>query len=298
MSCDPVEGIPKDTAMRRMIASLLTIVVTTWVVLALALYIFQPHFVYFPYKGLEATPADVGLPFESVAMNAGDGVRLHGWFLPAAEARGAVLYLHGNGGNISHRLLPLEVLNALGLAVLILDYRGYGESQGRPSESGTYLDAEAGWRYLTTERRIDAGAVVLYGESLGGAVATWLATRVRPAALILESAFTSVRDMASTHYPIFPAGLMLRIHYPTLERIPKVACPVLVIHSPEDEIVPFEQGQRLFRAAATEKQFLKRSGGHNDAFIVGGEQLRAGLNRFLSKVLRDARGADPHPIGP
>ncbi len=280
--------------MLRVIASLLTVLVTSWAVLALALYVFQPRFVYFPYRGLEATPARAGLPFESIAVNAEDGVTLHGWFLPVAGSRATVLYLHGNGGNISHRLLPLQILHGLGLAVFIFDYRGYGQSQGEPSEDGTYLDANAAWHYLTTERRIDPNAVVLYGESLGGAVATWLATRVRPAGLILESAFTSLRDMAATHYPLFPGGL-LRIHYPTLARIRQVACPVLVIHSPEDEVVPFEQGRRLFRAVATNKQFLERAGGHNDAYIVGGEQLRAGLNHFLEDVLGRRWLPDPSP---
>lgn len=272
--------------MPRVIGSLLVVLATTWVVLAVALYVFQPHFVYFPSRALAATPSQVGLPFESITIDTEDRVALNGWFVPAPDPRGVVLYLHGNGGNISHRLLPLEVLHSLAVSVLIIDYRGYGESHGRPSERGTYLDAAAAWHYLTTERGFEAHAVVLYGESLGGAVATWLATEVRPAALILESSFTSLRDMAAMHYPIFPASL-LRIHYPTLERIPKVACPVLVIHSSKDEIVPFEQGRLLFQAVTTEKQFIERVGGHNDTYVVDRQLLRSGLDGFLSRALAE-----------
>jgi uncharacterized protein len=255
-----------------------------WACLVAAMSLFQPSFVFFPSREIMATPTQAGLVYEPIEIRAEDGVRLSGWYVPAAEARSTVLFLHGNAGNISHRLMALHSLHGLGLAVLILDYRGYGESSGSPSEEGTYRDALAAWDYLTTTRGIAADRVVLFGESLGGAVATWLATRERPAGLVLESTFTTMRELAGHVYPFFPARLLLRTDYPTIERLSRVRCPVLVIHSRDDEIVPFEHGERLFAAAPGHKQFVKRQGGHNDAFLAGRAVLVAGIERFITSI--------------
>ncbi|MGQ0594169.1 MAG: alpha/beta hydrolase [Gammaproteobacteria bacterium] len=270
--------------MRDILLSALVAAFAVWAIVVAAMSVFQPSFIFFPSREIMATPAQAGLVYEPIEIRARDGVRLSGWYIPAAEARLTVLFLHGNAGNISHRLMALHALHGLGLAVLILDYRGYGESSGSPSEEGTYRDALAGWEYLTTTLDIAADRVVLFGESLGGAVATWIATREHPAGLILESTFTTMHELAGRFYPYFPARLLLRVEYPTLERLPRVRCPVLVIHSPDDEIVPYEHGERLFAAAPGRKQFVKRQGGHNDAFLAGTELLVAGIERFITRI--------------
>jgi fermentation-respiration switch protein FrsA (DUF1100 family) len=274
--------------MRETLLSALVAAVSVWALLVTAMFFFQSSLVFFPSREIVATPDQAGLYYEPVEIHTRDGVRLKAWYVPATEARATVLFLHGNAGNISHRLMALQALHGLGLAVLILDYRGYGESAGSPSEHGTYRDALAAWEYLTTTRGATADRVVLYGESLGGAVAAWLATRETPAGLILESSFTSLRELAERFYPFFPSPL-LRMHYPTLERLARVRCPVLVAHSQDDEIVPYEHGRRLFAAAPGTKQFVERQGGHNDAFVTGTEVLVAGIDRFIAGIADPAR---------
>ena len=274
--------------MQNLLVTFFTIVVITWLLLTFALYVFQPNFIYFPTKELVATPKQIGLVYESVHLSTGDGARIHGWYVPAGKARATVLYLHGNGGNISHRLAALQAFHALALNSLIIDYHGYGLSEGDPSEDATYQDAEAAWEHLTRTRRLAPEEIIVFGESLGGAVAVWLTTRYRPAAVILESPFTSLRDLAKRYYPFAPVDLLLRLYYPTLERIAKVACPILIVHSRDDEIVPFEHGERLYKAITARKMFLERTGGHNDAFGADVNHYMPALGRFITGVLAPA----------
>ena len=173
----------------------------------------------------------------------------------------------------------------LGYNTLIIDYRGYGESSGTPSEQGTYRDAQAAWQYLTEERNIPATRIVLLGESLGGAVATWLAAREKPALLLLASAFTSIADMGAAIYPFLPTHLLSRFEYNTQEYLRSVTCPVFVAHSPQDEIVPFAQGQALYAAAPEPKQFLELQGGHNNGFIYMREEWVSALGEFMRRNL-------------
>lgn len=271
--------------LRRMITSLLFIILGVFLGLSLLLYLFQERYVYFPDRTLVATPANIRLPFEEVYLQTQDRVHLHGWFIPAPDARLTLLFLHGNAGNISHRLDSLQVFHELGLNVFIFDYRGYGNSTGRPSERGTYRDAEAAWRYLTQTRAIPAPRIVLFGRSLGGAVAVWLAGRTRPAALILESTFTSIRDMAGRFYPYLPVSLLTRIRYPTIHRMGALHLPVLIVHSSDDDIIPYAMARRLFDAAPAAKSFLTLHGGHNDGFLSSGDRYREGLAEFLRRYV-------------
>ncbi|MGH8584227.1 MAG: alpha/beta hydrolase [Gammaproteobacteria bacterium] len=269
---------------RARVLSVATALAVLWLAAAGLLYLFQEQMVFIPARRLVATPQALGLRYEDVRIEAGDeGISLHGWYVPAAVRAPTLLYLHGNAGNVSHRLVPLQVLHALGLNVLIIDYRGYGLSGGRPSEEGTYRDAAAAWAFLTLQRAIRPGRIVLYGESLGAAVAIWLANRYTPGAVLLEAPFTSLQEVARRHFPIFPAGLILHLHYPSLERIAALSCPILIIHSRSDEIVPIEQGLRLYAAASVKhKRFFERSGGHNDAFFLEPEPLAAAIRAFLN----------------
>ncbi len=254
------------------------------------LFLFQERLVYFPTRTWIATPGDFGLPYEEVWLETADRVKLSGWWVPLPQAkdgaspRGVVLFFHGNGGNISHRLGSLELFHRLGLSTLIIDYRGYGRSEGSPGEQGTYLDAEAAWRYLVEERQIPANQIIVFGESLGGAVAAWLAQTHIPRGLILVSTFTSVPDMGAQVYPFLPVRLLARIRYNTLARLPEIHCPLLIVHSPDDEVVPFSHGQQLFAAANAPKEFLEMRGGHNEGLILSAAQYETGLSNFIAKL--------------
>ena len=261
-----------------------------YTVLLLAIYFGQSSLLYLPglpSRELGATPDAIGLEHEEVWLMAGDGVSLHGWYIPARQARATLLFFHGNAGNISHRLESLRIFHQLGLNVLIFDYRGYGQSAGKPSEAGTRQDALAAWQYLVNSRGESPERIVLFGRSLGGALAAWLATRVQPGALILESSFISVPDLAAELYWWLPARWLARLQYRTRDYLAEVRCPVQVIHSREDEIIPYRHGQSLYATANPPKKFLLLRGDHNSGFIVSGDTYVQGLDAFLSTHLSD-----------
>ncbi len=268
---------------KRLIRSTLFILFTVWILLTILFYFFQPGYIYLPSRNVEVTPAALSLPFEEVHFTASDGTRLHGWFIPQENAQATLLFLHGNAGNISHRLRSIALFRNLGLSIFIFDYRGYGMSEGSPTENGTYLDAEAAWQYLNRERSIPANHLIIFGRSLGGAIAAWLATQQPAAAVILESTFTSVEDMARHYYPYLPVRWLLRIKYPTIERMSGIKSPLLLIHSADDDIVPFTQGQALFNNARQPKTFLKIHGDHNYGFIENESLYLNGIKTFLSR---------------
>ena len=266
-----------------MLFNLIVMAEIAYILLAGFLLFAQSHLIYFPdyTRHITVTPCDAGLAYESVEISTADDEALHGWFVPAPEATGTVLFFHGNAGNISHRMEYLSMLNGLGYNTFIFDYRGYGDSSGRPSEEGTYRDAEAAWDYLTNQRSILPGRIILFGESLGGAIAAWLAAREKPGLLVLASVFTSVPDVAAKLYPFLPVRLLSRFKYNTLESLNSVTCPVFVAHSPDDEIVPFEQGQALYEAAPEPRRFLELQGGHNNGFIFMRKEWAAALDGFI-----------------
>lgn len=248
-------------------------------------FAFQSHLVYYPQIGREVsvTPQAYGLAFDPVEIATEDGERLAAWWVPAAGARGAVLIFHGNAGNISHRLDYLAMFKRLGYATLIVDYRGYGTSTGSPSEAGTYRDAAAAWRHLTEQRGIRPADIVIFGESLGAAVASWLAVRHAPRALVLASTFTSAMDLGAEVYWFLPVRLISRFRYDNLANLEQIKAPVLIAHSRDDDIVPFAHGQKLFAAANEPKQFLEMRGGHNSGFIFAREEWIQALARFLER---------------
>jgi hypothetical protein len=253
--------------------------------LALLLFLFQPHLVFYPQtdRTVAVTPAQLGLPFDEVRLKTADGVELHGWHVPVAQPRGTVLLMHGNAGNISHRLDYVAMFHRLGYNTLLFDYRGYGLSDGEPSEQGTYLDAEAAWGFVTQQKHEPACRIVMFGESLGGAVAARLASRHAPAALVIASSFTSVPDLGQQLYPFLPVHLLSRIRYDTASILPQVAAPVFVAHSPQDDIIPFAHGRALFEAARSPKQFLELAGGHNDGFIFMRDEWVSAVGAFMDQ---------------
>jgi len=268
----------------RVLWSIVLVASAIYVGLVLFLYVFQASLVYFPTRSLTATPRHIGLEFDEVRFTARDGTALHGWFVPAPDTALTLLYLHGNAGNISHRLDSLRIFHDLGLSTFIFDYRGYGQSDGRPTEQGTYEDAVAAWCYLIDRRGAAPEQVILFGRSLGGAVALWLATRTTPRATIVESTFTSVPDMAARFYPYLPVRLLARYRYDALRHISSLASPVLVVHSRDDEVVPFQQGRRLFRAAHAPKTFLELRGSHNDGFLLSEDHYVRGMAAFIASL--------------
>ena len=249
------------------------------------LYFQQPAMVFVPYRALEATPRSWGLEYEDVTFATSDGVRLHGWFIPSPGAQRVLLFFHGNAGNISHRGESIAIFHRLGLNVFIFDYRGYGRSEGAPSEEGLYADALAAWRYLTETRGVQPQDIVGFGRSLGAAVAADLASRESPGALILESSFTSARDLAGAVLPLVSRLVVLRYDFDTVARMNSVRCPVLVLHSPEDEMIPFRLGEKVYQAANPPKAFVRMRGDHNSGFLLSQPEYERSLARFLARDL-------------
>lgn len=249
----------------------------------------QPRLLFLPGtpgRNLDATPDDVGLAWRDVRLETEDGETLHGWWLPRERPRATLLFFHGNAGNISHRLESLKLFHDLGLAVLIIDYRGYGRSTGKPTEPGLYRDAEAAWRWLTATEGVQPGDILLFGRSLGAAVAAHLATRVEAAGLIVESAFTSVPDVAAELYGWLPVRLLARLQFNTADYIAHTDLPVLVIHSVDDEIIPYHHGRRLHEIAGARGTLLDIRGGHNTGFLESTNRYRDGLARFIEDAVR------------
>lgn len=268
----------------RSFLTLLVAAVGIYALLALVLYLFQNRMVFLanmPERALAATPADAGWTYEDVFITTGDGLRLHAWFVAAEQSTATLLFFHGNAGNISHRLDSIAIMRELGLDILIIDYRGYGLSEGKPSERGTYLDARAAWDYLVDVRKVPPARIVVFGRSLGGAVAAHLASQTRPAAVILESCFSSALDMARRLYPFMPARLITRLKYPVKDYVQRMNSPLLVVHSRSDEIIPFSMGQAIFDAAPEPRQFLEIRGDHNSGFLLSSEIYLAGLKEFF-----------------
>jgi fermentation-respiration switch protein FrsA (DUF1100 family) len=277
------------------VATLILCVAGGYLLVCLALFMLQPALIFVGGGPPDLDPGDVGLEYTEVALETADGLELHGWYVPAAGASAVVLVCHGNAGNVGDRLGLLLAFHRMGLAVLLFDYRGYGNSEGRTTEAGTYRDAEAAWRYLTGVRGLAPERIVAFGESLGGAVAIELARRRPLGLLIVESTFTSVPDMGARLYPWAPVRLLCRIRYDSLAKVGALTLPKLFLHSPEDEIVPYESGRRLFEAAAEPKEFCATAGGHNDGGFVRSAVLEARVRSFLDRWL--GAGAAPPPGG-
>ncbi len=236
--------------------------------------------VFFPNKEINITPAQMRLPYEDLYVTTSDGIKINAWLLKNPGAKFTLIYAHGNAGNMGDRLLKVKFFRDLGLNVLIFDYRGYGNSHGHPSEPGVYLDAQAVYDYLKTRTDIDAHRVIAYGTSLGGVVAVDLAAHRPLAGLIIDSSITSAREAARHFYPYLPS-FILHLRFDSLSKVRDLTIPKLIIHSPEDQTIPYVMGQRLFEAAAEPKEFLTSSGGHNEIQILNDPKTAAGVKQFL-----------------
>ncbi len=238
--------------------------------------------VYFPAKYPEGDWNPPGLVFEDAWFNAADGTKLHGWFVPHEHPRAVALFLHGNAGNITHRDDMLRELHCMRVAVLALDYRGYGRSEGSPSEAGVLADGRAARKWLAQREAIPESQIVLMGESLGGAVAAILAGEAPARGLVLENAFCSLPDVAAYHYPWLPVKVLIRTQLNAGEAIGKFHGPLLQAHAEADTIVPLKLGRKLFAAANEPKQFLVIAGAdHNDPRSL---EFFNALDRFFDNL--------------
>ena len=262
---------------------LLTSTVAGIILLAMTTNVLERMFIYFPERALETDPSRIGLLYQDIHATAQDGVVIHGWFIPRPGAPHTFLILHGNAGNISHRLGWIQMLRSLNAHIMIIDYRGYGRSEGKPFEQGLYLDALAAYDWWRKERAADKSKIILIGESLGGAVAIDLAARVPIDGIVLQSTFTSAREMAKTMIPIGLLQPLMGIRFDSAAKIHKIRCPKLVIHGNRDDIVPFRLGRKLYELAPPPKTFYEVQGAsHNDLLLIAGTEYLKQLQDFLS----------------
>jgi hypothetical protein len=276
----------KTKSCRRSILAASSLVVAALISGPFMLRWFEHAQVYHPDRFLRATGKELNRPFEEVFFSTSDGVKLHGWYFPAdegaARSRLAVLVCHGNAGNISDRLELCQVLLECGVNVFLFDYRGYGRSEGAPSEEGTYLDAQAAHRWLRS-RGIAGGNIIAYGESLGGGVACELALREELGGVALQSTFTSIPDIGAELFPWLPVRLLSTIRYDSSRKLPRIRIPVMILHSREDEIVGFHHAQTNFAVANEPKFFCEIQGGHNGALATPG-RIKDGVETLLRAV--------------
>lgn len=243
----------------------------------------ENHFMFYPQRHFDFSPEFYNLSYRDVFFHAEDGVELHGWFFPVEKEKPVILFFHGNAGNISHRLDNIRYLLERGFQVFIFDYRGYGKSSGRPFEKGVYMDGRAAYEWLVEEEQIEPENIILFGRSLGGAVAIDVAAYRRAGAMIIESPFLSTREMAKTMFPFSLLSPVLPASYNNFEKIKDISVPLLVIHGDNDDIVPFSMGEKLYESAKDPKFFYSVKGaGHNDTYIMGGAEYFDVIERFIT----------------
>jgi len=247
----------------------------------------EDSFIFHPSAEIVQTPRQAGLQFQDLYFTTADGVRLNGWFIPHRDARATLVWFHGNAGNISHRVENIKLLHdKVKINIFIFDYRGYGRSAGSISEEGSYRDGVAALDFVRQQLGVEAKSLIIFGRSLGAAVAAEVALRFPCRGLILETPFTSIRDMAKTVFPVLPIGPLLQTRYDVVEKVGRIKVPLLVLHGDHDDVVPYEQGKKVFAAAREPKEFYTIKGAtHNDTYIVGGDAYFQRLRRFVETVI-------------
>jgi uncharacterized protein len=265
----------------------LILLVVVYLGLLLLLRLNESRLIYFPgaQRRLIPPPAELQLPVTRAAIRTDDGLTLAGWIIPASpDSTGYwLLICHGNAGNVSEFGRPAlyAALRRLGLSLLAFDYRGYGESEGVPTETGLYKDADAAYRYLRDQLGVPAERIIIFGHSLGSTVAVDLASRVPSAGLILEGALTSVIERGQELYPYIPVRWIGRSRFASIEKISRVTVPKLFLHAKADDVVPLAHGRRLFKAAPPPKTFVELEGGHGDAFEVDSAVYFGSIRSFI-----------------
>lgn len=289
--------LPPNARMLKSAAYLLFFALLALAAISLWLRLNEPRLIYFPERAIALTPQQRGMHYTDVWLTTVDGVRLNGWFMPSNHPSGlTVLLLHGNAGNISHRFEKYAIFHQLGWDVFALDYRGYGNSAGEPDEPGLYLDARTAYRYLVEQRGVDPHKLVVYGESLGVAVAVDLLSQAAAAGLVLEEGFTSAPDVGQEMYPFLPMHWLMHTHYNTLGKIGRTSAPLLIFHSRDDEFFSLQHAQKLLAAAPAPKELVELRGGHNEAFMLSAEVYQNALQRFAASLPGASHATIPPPL--
>ena len=243
----------------------------------------EKQLIYFPEKDFFSTPDQFGMEYQDVWITTHDNIKLHAWWIGSPTIKDTVLFFHGNAGNISHRLDRIHALGQIPIRFLLVDYRGYGQSEGSPNENGLYQDAISSYDYLI-QNLISPNNIIVFGESLGGAVAVKLATEKKVARLLIESTFSSMKDVAALHYPFLPNSMLPNL-YPTKEIIDEINTPLLIVHGSEDDLIPINHAKKLFETAKDPKKFYEVTGaGHNDVYSIGDANYQKKIRAFLLGV--------------
>lgn len=269
---------------------ILWMVLRTYILLAVVLYFAQDYLLFYPSDKVLATPSNVSLEYEDVFLTPdkrSPEEKVHAWYVPVLNetSKGTVLFCHGNAGNISYLVDRIKDVNSFGYDCMVIDYRGFGKSGGEPSEQNMYEDVLSAWEYLTVVRKIPASKIIVHGRSLGGGAASWLASKVRPAALVLESTFSSALTLAQEKVFYLPIETLLNFKFDTMSRLNEINCPIFVVHSKDDELIPYKHGQDLYRAVKGEKKFLEISGSHNEGIIENQVLYNTALKEFYAESL-------------
>jgi len=271
---------------RRWLFRLVLVAIATYALTCMTFATLQRQLIYYPSREYVATPFNRGLAYEDVILTTSDGETITGWYVPESERQATVLFCHGNSGNISYLVHDIQLLHHAGFSVFIFDYRGFGRSTGTPDERGLYTDALAAWDYLAKTRAVPKPQIIVFGRSLGGAVAIELATRVDPVGLIVESTFTSMEDVAHHLYPLLPAGLFLKDRYDSIDKIAQITCPKLFLHGTQDTLLPIDMGRQLYEAATEPKEFIETPGDHNESGYAYSPAYTTQLTFFIRELLR------------
>lgn len=258
----------------------LRVVLIIYLLLCFGVYFLQAKLVFVPTVGEPGrVPSELGLEYEDLRLKSGNE-QIHAWFVPARNARGTVLFCHGNAGNLGHRLATIKIWNDLGMNILLFDYRGFGSSTGAPTEEGCYEDVMACYNWLTENNNLKK-PLVIHGRSLGGGIASWAANQLDCDGLILESTFTSIPDMGAHYYPFLPVSLISSINFRSIDEVKKLKVPLLVAHGPADEIIPYHMGKKLAKEGNCE--LIELIGDHNNGFEISPKYIPA-LRKFISQV--------------
>ncbi len=258
-------------------------IISGYLLICFILFFFQNRFVFVPKKNIFITPKAYRLEYEDLSLKSSDGNTINAWYVPADKAEYTVLFCHGNAGNLANRIETVDHYHRLGFNFLVFDYPGYGKSSGSPNDKNVIEAAEAAWKYLTVDRKIPANKIIVIGRSLGGAPASHLAAKYKPLMLCSEAAFISPREVAKDMPLFLPTSLLVRVDLPTGQNIAKANCPVLIIHSPSDEVIKYRHGEALFKLAPEPKEFHQLTGGHNDCWFIDQKKYGNIFKDFLNK---------------
>ncbi|MEA1979361.1 MAG: alpha/beta hydrolase [candidate division Zixibacteria bacterium] len=257
----------------------------TFLIFSLYIYFNQHKMVFFPSQTIIDSPDNWKIEFENIFINVNESEKIHGWYFPSTDTnvKKTVLLFHGNGGNISNRIPTIQFFVKNKINLFLFDYRGYGQSDGKPSEENMYVDSKAAYNWLLNEKSVLPQDIILFGRSLGGVPAIDLAVKTDCGGLILESTLTSAEDMGKLMFPGMPINFLLRYKLNSIDKIDKIKCPVLICHSQTDEIIPFKMGRKLFEKANDPKQFFELFGGHNELEYLDNDEYQHSILNLINR---------------